>query len=207
MPITPIDAAFNSFKHNECYVFVKDKYAVVNYAPGAKKHEILRGPIKTVGGFKVLAGTPFENGIDCAFENQHREAFIFSGNHCAKITYAPDHPHKPKILSGPKTIANMFTCLRGKSFEHGIDAAIRIHGKKVLLFKGNVYAQMDYHTNKLYSNHYIRNGFKSLVGTVFESGIDAAFKSDKKEEAYIFKNEYYARVSIVYGHTTGGHLL
>jgi hypothetical protein len=193
MPITRIDAAFKSYKHNECYVFVKDKYAVVNYAPGAKKHEILRGPLKTLAGFPFLAGTPFEHGIDCAFETQDHEAFIFFGNHCAKITY---NMAGIKILAGPKTIANMFTCLRGTSFEHGIDAAIRRHDKRVLLFKGNVYALMDYHSNKVYSNHIIRNGFKSLVGTVFENGIDAAFKSDKKDEAYIFKNEYSACIKI-----------
>ncbi|WJX71941.1 hypothetical protein P8452_55877 [Trifolium repens] len=52
----------------------------------------------------------------------------------------------------------MFTCLRGTSFEHGIDAAIRRHDKRVLLFK--------------------------------------AFKSDKKDEAYIFKNEYSACIKI-----------
>lgn len=46
---------------------------------------------------------------------------------------------------------------------------------------------MDYHTDRIHANHYIRTGFKSLVGTVFESGIDAAFKSDKNGEAYIFQ--------------------
>jgi hypothetical protein len=114
----------------------------VNYAPGAKKHEILRGPFKIVTGFPALVGTPFGHGIDCAFENQNHETFIFKGNHCPKITY--NSPGGAKILAGPKTIANMFTCLRGTLFEHGIDAAIRTYDKHVLLFKGNMYALMDY---------------------------------------------------------------
>jgi hypothetical protein len=33
-----IDAAFCSEKTNECYIFVKDKYVVLNYAPGGKKN-------------------------------------------------------------------------------------------------------------------------------------------------------------------------
>jgi hypothetical protein len=204
MPITHVDAAFNSYKHNECYVFAKDKFAVVNYAPGAGKHEILKGPLHIVAGFPFLAGTPFEYGIDCAFETIHNEAYIFSGNHCSKIRY--DH-HQAKILTGPKKIASMFTCLRGTAYEHGIDAAIRTHDHMVLLFKGNAYALMDFHTDHVHANHYIRTGFKTLVGTVFESGVDAAFKSDKKDEAYIFKNQYFACINIDHGHPFGGHLL
>lgn len=211
MTLTRIGAAFRSFKHNECYVFVDDKYVVLNYAPGAKKHEILKGPLHIVAGFAMLARTPFEHGIDCAFETQHNEAFIFSGNHCALITYGPHvphHQHHPaRILTGPKKIATMFTCLHGTVFEHGIDAAIRTLDKRVLLFKGNAYALMDYHSNRVLANHYIRTGFKTLVGTVFENGIDAAFKSDKKDEAYIFKNQYYACINIDQGHPIGGHLL
>jgi hypothetical protein len=63
-----IDAAFCSEKTNECYIFVKDKYVVLNYAPGGKKREIITGPKKIVDGFPMFAKTIFENGIDCAFE-------------------------------------------------------------------------------------------------------------------------------------------
>ncbi|CAJ2667254.1 unnamed protein product [Trifolium pratense] len=209
MPITPIDAAFKSFKHNECYIFVKDKFAIVNYA---KKHEILKGPLHIVAGLPFLAGTPFEYGIDCAFNTQNNEAYIFSEDCCSKINYdqhsTNNSHHQAQILTGPKKIASMFTCLRGTAYEHGIDAAIRTHDHMVLLFKGNAYALMDYHTDHVHANHYIRNGFKTLVGTVFENGIDAAFKSDTKDEAYIFKNQYYACINIeYYADPFGGHLL
>ncbi|KAL5079896.1 hypothetical protein RYX36_008317 [Vicia faba] len=207
MPLSRIGAAFRSSKHNECFVFVDDKYVVLNYAPGGRKDRILKGPQHIVAGFPVLARTPFENGINCAFETQHNEAYIFSGDHCARIDYAPHSTHHAKIHRGPTKITNVFTCLRGTAFEHGIDAAIRTLNTRVLLFKGDAYALMDYHTDSIHANHYIRTGFKTLVGTVFENGIDAAFKSDKNDEAYIFKQQYYACVNIDQGHPIGGHLL
>lgn len=198
MPISCVDAAFRSSRQNECYVFVKDKFVVLNYAPGAKKNEILDGPVHIVDGFPVLAKTPFENGIDCAFETDHNEAFIFSGNQCARIDYAP-HSTNARIISGPTTITTIFSCLRGTTLENGVDAAIRSVNKHVYLFKGDEYYCIDYQSERVVTNHYIRNGFPSLVGTVFESGIDASFASHVKDEAYIFKGNYYARINVAPG--------
>jgi hypothetical protein len=168
---------------------------VVNYAPGEKKGKIIHSPIHISDGFPFLERTPFENVIDCAFETDGNQAFIFSGNQCAKIDYAPDSKNA-KLLDGPAPIATLFPCLRGLVLANGVDAAIRGPGNHVFLFKGDQYARIDYHSKTLVTNYSIRDGFKSLVGTVFESGIDAAFASHVKDQAYIFKGEYYARIDI-----------
>lgn len=49
-----IDAAFCSSKFNECFVFARGKYVVVNYAPGEKKNQIISGPTNYVDGFSVV---------------------------------------------------------------------------------------------------------------------------------------------------------
>ncbi|MCI05380.1 albumin-2-like, partial [Trifolium medium] len=90
----------------------------------------------------------------------------------------------------------MFPKLKGTFFENGIDAAIRSTGEDVFLFKGKKYIRINYLTRKIGHERYIRDGFPSLAGTVFEKGIDAAFASHIKDEAYIFKGEYYARINI-----------
>ena len=51
---------------------------------------------------------------------------------------------------------------------------------------------------------YIKNiidGFICFRGTIFETGIDAAFASHKTNEACFFKEEYYARVTFTPGTT------
>jgi hypothetical protein len=72
-------------------MFVKDKSVVLTYAPEEENgYIIMNGPIHT-DGFPVLSKTILENGIDCTFDinDEDNEAFIFSGNQCAKIKYAP----------------------------------------------------------------------------------------------------------------------
>jgi hypothetical protein len=152
----------------------------------------------------MLAKMPFENVIDCAFNTDHNEAFIFSGEECAKIDYA-----RSKLLRGPVKITEMFPCLERTSLRKGgIDAAIRSTEKYVFLFKGKKYARIDYDDPTYYVISYqtIRGGFRSLVGTVFEFGIDAAFSSHVKHEAYIFKGEYYARINFA-PHTISGDFI
>jgi hypothetical protein len=59
------DAAFCSAKTNECYIFVKDKYAVLKDT-GEKNKDIITGPRKISDGFPMFKNTIFENRITCA---------------------------------------------------------------------------------------------------------------------------------------------
>lgn len=120
-----INAAFRSSRKNEAYIFMNDEYALMNYAPGTKNDRIVNGPLLICDGFPSLIGTPFgEHGIDCAFDTDKNEAYIFSGNLCAYIDYAPGTTDD-KILSGPMSIRDMFPCLKGTVCETGIDTAFR----------------------------------------------------------------------------------
>ncbi|KAJ1432378.1 Hemopexin-like repeat [Sesbania bispinosa] len=196
-----INAAFRSSRTNEAYIFMKNEYVLLNYAPGTTNDRIVNGPLLICKGFPSLIGTSFgECGIDCAFDTDYNEAFIFSMNLCAYIDYAPGTTND-KILSGPKTITAMFPFFKSTVFENGIDAAFRsTRNKEAYLFRGNQYALINYNSKNLIAIRDIRNGFPSLVGTVFENGIDAAF-AHGKDQAYLFKGEYYALINFAPGTT------
>ncbi|GKV05463.1 hypothetical protein SLEP1_g17472 [Rubroshorea leprosula] len=78
---TYINAAFRSSDdhQNEAYLFMKNEYVLLNYAPGTTDDKIVNGPLLICDGFPSLTDTAFgENGIDCAFAcNGGAEAFIF----------------------------------------------------------------------------------------------------------------------------------
>ncbi|XP_058749971.1 albumin-2-like [Vicia villosa] len=191
-----INAAFRSSFDGEVYLFIDDKYVLLNYAPGTTNDKVLNGPKAVSAGFKSLVGTAFGiYGIDGAFSTDNDEAFIFYENLTALIDYAP-HTEDDQIISGPKKISDMFPFFKGTVFENGIDAAFRSSiGKEVYLFKGNQYAHVDYGNNYLVQS--IKNitaGFPCFTGTVFENGVDAAFASHRSNEAYFFKGDYYALV-------------
>ncbi|CAK8573330.1 unnamed protein product [Lathyrus sativus] len=196
-----INAAIRSSNTNEAYFFINDKYILLDYAPGTSNDKLLYGPIPLRDGFKSLNHTIFGSyGIDCSFDTDNNQAFIFYENFCALIDYAP-HSDKDKIISGPKRIADTFPFFKGTVFEKGVDAAYRSSkGKEVYLFKGNQYARIDYGSNKLVQNiKNITGGFTCFRGTIFENGMDAAFASHKTNEVYFFKDDYYARVAVTPG--------
>jgi len=98
--------------------------------------------------------------------------------------------------------------LQRNLFENGIDAAFSSSkSKEAYLFKGYFYARINYESKHRIQNiQYIRKGFPSLVGTVFESGIDASFASLRKDEAYIFKGQYYTLIDFAPG-TTNDYII
>jgi len=189
-----VGAAFRSSTSRQCYMFVKDQYAVIDYCPGYPKSRVISGSGDITDGFPSLAGTIFKNGIDCAFDIENHEAYIFLGNQCAKIRYTPRS--EARILTGPKPIGVMFDCLAGTRFEDGINAAIRYDkgDSSVLFFKGDHTVLVDYSLNSREGTEKIIRRFNCLYGTVFESGIDAAFTSHVYRQFYIFKGERCARI-------------
>ncbi|XP_014513242.1 albumin-2-like [Vigna radiata var. radiata] len=191
-----INAAFPSSMPFQVYFFMKNKYVRLYYTPGTTGEELLT-PLELVSaGFPSLAGTPFaEQGIDCAFNTEGSEAYIFSNKTCAYIDYAPNTGND-RILVGPTTIAEMFPDLKNTVFAEGVDGAFRsTRDKEVYIFKGNQYARIDYNTKKLTQRFYeISEGFPVLKSTIFENGIDACFASHLENEVYLFKGDEYVRM-------------
>jgi hypothetical protein len=125
----------------------------------------LYGQVAVSHGFKSLAHTLFGTyGIDCAFNTNNNDAFIFHENFCARIDYGP-HSDKDKIISGPKKIADMFPFFKGIMFEKGIDAAYRSPKcKEAYLFKGDQYARIDNGTNHArIAYFFVKSCYKSLT--------------------------------------------
>ncbi|CAK9151982.1 unnamed protein product [Ilex paraguariensis] len=179
-----INAAFRSSRINEVYLFVKNEYVLVNYAPGTKDDKtVLLGLIIRI---------------------KHS-----SGNLCAQINYAP-HTANDRIITRPMTITAMFPFFKGTVFENGVDTAFEsTKNYEAYLFKDNQYALINYdYDSHLISIRLINRGFPSLKNTIFESGIDAGFSLHKTNEAYLFKGDYYARINFAPGTTddyiTGG---
>ncbi|XP_073106751.1 uncharacterized protein [Elaeis guineensis] len=193
-----INAAFRSSHKNEAYLFMKNEYVLVNYAPGTTDDRVVNGPLLICDGYPSLTDTAFgEHGIDCAFGSHYGdEAFIFSANLCAHINYAPGTTDD-KIIKGPMTIAAMFPFFKRTVFESGVDAAFEsTTSYEAYLFKGNQYALINYGSDShLIAIRLITQGFPSLKNTIFESGIDAAFASHRYNEAYLFKGDSYALIN------------
>ncbi|XP_054813432.1 albumin-2-like [Prosopis cineraria] len=190
-----IDSYINAaWSTNEAYLFIKNEYVLVNYAPGSINDRIVNGPLLICDGYHSLVGTAFgEHGIDCAFDSDGTEAFIFFGKLCAHIDYAPGSTND-RILHGPMTIAAMFPFFKGTVFENSIDAAFRATARnEAYLFKGDQCALINYNSKTQIAIRHINQGFHSLRGTIFESRIDAAFASTNK--AYIFKGDQYALIN------------
>ncbi|XP_057439791.1 albumin-2-like [Lotus japonicus] len=210
-PIPPvsINAAFRSSRHNAAYIFINDEYVLLDYGPGTTTDKVLNGGrvIRISDGFPSLKGTPFgEHGID-SFDTNGDKAYIFSGEMCAYIDYAPGTTGDEKILKGPLKIGDMFPCLKCTVFEKGIDAAFRsTKSSDAYIFKGGQYAHLDYGSNELYTNT-IRHGWRSLAGTIFESGVEAAFATHVPNRAYVFKGDQYALINFIPNTSDGDYMI
>ncbi|KAL7208043.1 hypothetical protein ACSBR1_029906 [Camellia fascicularis] len=202
-----INAAFRSSIANEAYLFMKNEYVKVDYAPGSTDDTVLNGPLLICDGFPSLSGTAFaEHEIDSAFGSHNKaEAFIFSGNLCAQINYAPGTLND-KIIKGPTTIAAMFPFLTEIKFESGIDAAFEATTRyEAYLFKDDHYALINYDSDAgVIVTGLITERFASLKDTIFKSGIQAAFASHRTDEAYLFKEDSYALINFTKDEIIGG---
>ncbi|KAM3393626.1 hypothetical protein ACQJBY_014388 [Aegilops geniculata] len=203
-----INAAFRSSRSNEVYLFMQNEYVLLNYAPGTTDDRIVNGPLLICDGYPSLSGTAFgEYGIDCAFDIHHgNEAFIFSGNLCAHIDYAPGTTND-RIINGPMTITAMFPFFNRTVFANSIDCAFTSTVRhEAYLFKGDTYANINYYSKTCIAILKITDGFYSLRNTIFQSGIQAAFASHRRDEAYIFKGDQYALINFAPG-TTNDYII
>lgn len=192
-----IESAFNfNDGEEEVYLFLADQCLLINYAPGTTDDYIIKGP-QTIGDLlPYLKDTIFASGIDAAFTSSTKnEAYIFRSNIYALINF-----DEGNIIQGPKLITDSFYSLKNTIFAKGIDAAFTSSRKnEAYIFRGNQYALINFAPGT--TDDYIIQGpknitdsFSSLEGTIFENGLDAAFSSSRKNEAYIFKGDTYALI-------------
>ncbi|CAK9167284.1 unnamed protein product [Ilex paraguariensis] len=120
------------------------------------------------------------------------------------VNYVPD-TIDDKVLFGPLLIGARYPSLRGTAFaERGIDCAFGSHHKdQAFIFSENLCAQINYAPH--IANNKIIKGpttiatmFPFFTKKVFESGVDAAFESTKKYEAYLFKGDQRALINYDY---------
>ncbi|WVY97140.1 hypothetical protein V8G54_029291 [Vigna mungo] len=156
-----INAAFRSSRENQVYFFMENKYVRLHYIPGRSDEKILTDLRLISSGFPSLSGMPFaEHGIDCSFDTEASEAYVFSDNLCVYIDYAPG------TINGPYTISEMFPALNNTVFENGIDSGFRsTTGKQIYLFKGTKYARISYDSKQFVGSiRKITEGFRVLRG-------------------------------------------
>ncbi|MFI1303021.1 hemopexin repeat-containing protein [Streptomyces sioyaensis] len=167
--------------------------------PGGKKRSADQSPTSSASSCP---------GIDASFRSSRKdEVYLFRGNQYALVKSAPGTTDD-KIINGPKAIAEGWPSLKGTVFENGIDAAVQspANTEEVYLFKGDQYALVNYAPgttgDKIINGpKAITEGWPSLKGTVFEKGVDAALRSSRKDEVYLFKGDQYALVKSAPGTT------
>ncbi|KEH16358.1 albumin-2 protein, partial [Medicago truncatula] len=189
-----IGAAFRSSRPYECYLFVKERYVILNY----HNKELISGPVDIEAGFPMFSKTIFKRGVDSSFETEGNVAYFFYKSKCVKTDYAPrSGPAAARIVIGPVEIVEMFPSLEATPFANGIDAALKYNGSsQIALFKGNMCGVLDYNSNYVYNVVNITSIYPAFVNTVFQEGIDAAFTSYSGSEIFIFKGDQYARINL-----------
>lgn len=202
-----IECAFNFSDKEDAYLFIADRYLKIYYAPGTTNDKILSGPESIGNGFPYLKDTIFASGIDAAFTvSKKNEAYIFRSNIYAHINF-----HEGKIMQGPELTTDGFYSLKNTIFAKGIDAAFTSSREnEAYLFRGNQYALINFKKDYIIQGpKNITESFHSLKHTIFENGLDAAFSSSlkfeafifKSDEAYIFKGDTYALIDFAPGST------
>ncbi|KAI8556690.1 hypothetical protein RHMOL_Rhmol05G0273400 [Rhododendron molle] len=144
----------------------------------------------------------YKGYINAAFRSSRKnEAYLFMMNEYLLLNYAPGTTDD-KVVKGPLFICDGYRSITGTAFaEHGIDCAFGSHyGDEAFIFSGNLCAQIQYTPGR--TNDKIIKGpmtitamFPLFKGTMFESGVDAAFEATNKGEAYLFKDNQYALIN------------
>jgi len=139
--------------------------------------------------------------INAAFRSSREyEVYFFAKNKYVRVYYTPGKTDD-KILTNLRLISSGFPSLAGTPFaEPGIDASFDTEASEAYVFSGKHCAYIDYAPGT--TNDKILSGpttiaemFPVLKNTVFENGIDSAFRSTRGKEVYLFKGNKYVRIA------------
>ncbi|KAK7354915.1 hypothetical protein VNO80_14157 [Phaseolus coccineus] len=138
--------------------------------------------------------------INAAFRSSRDyEVYFFMKNKYVRLYYTPGKSDD-KILTNLRLISSGFPSLTASFFaEPGIDCAFDTEASKAYVFSTKYCAYIDYApgttNDKILSGpSTIADMFPVLKNTVFENGIDSAFRSTKGKEVYLFKGNKYTRI-------------
>lgn len=167
---------------------------VIEYPAREKRSTELKNSMEDI----CKVGHYIENAFN--FNNGKEEAYLFIADRYLKIDYAPGTTDD-KILDGPETIGHGFPYLLDTIFASGIDAAFTSSEiNEAYIFRSNIYARINFGEGKITEPpKTITDSFYDLKNTIFAKGIDAAFTSSRKNEAYIFRGNQYALINFATG--------
>ncbi|KAK7354918.1 hypothetical protein VNO80_14160 [Phaseolus coccineus] len=139
--------------------------------------------------------------INAAFRSSREyEVYFFTKNKYVRIQYTPGRTDD-KILTNLHLISSGFPSLAATFFaEPGMDCSFDTEASKAYVFSTKYCAYIDYApattNDKILSGpSTIAEIFPGLKNTVFENGIDSAFRSTKGKEVYLFKGNQYTRIA------------
>ncbi|QCE05065.1 albumin-2-like [Vigna unguiculata] len=128
------------------------------------------------------------------------QVYFFAKNKYVRLYYTPGDTGD-EIMTPLQLVSSGFSSLAGTAFaEDGIDCSFDTEGSKAYIFSSDICAYIDYapHSSKdkiLVGPTTIAQMFPTLRNTVFAEGIDAAFRSTKGKEVYLFKGIDYCRIA------------
>ncbi|MFJ7147543.1 hypothetical protein ACIQVT_04965 [Streptomyces sp. NPDC100445] len=143
-------------------------------------------------GWPALKGTTFASGIDaaCGVPDSGTDLYLFKGNQYLRYRVTEE-----KITSGPKSLAEGWSGLKGTAFTSGIDAACGVpdNSTDLYLFKGDQYLRYHVGNEEITSGpQSLADGWSGLKGTAFTSGVSAACSvPGQPTDLYLFKGAHY----------------
>jgi len=171
------------------------------YPPMREKRQVLEADNDAALDWYTTKVVEVPSYIDSAFRSSKpNEVYFFLKNKYVQVYYTPGDT-KDKILTDLRLICDGFPSLLDTPFgEYGIDCAFDTEASKAYIFSTNLCAYIDYAPgtmdDKILSGPMtIAAMFPVLKNTVFENGIDSAFRSTRGKEVYLFKNNKYVRIA------------
>lgn len=162
------------------------KAATTSTAPAALQTKAL------ADGWPALKGTVFASGIDavCGVPDNPTDLYLFKGDKYLRYKVSEE-----KIISGPKSLGDGWSGLKGTAFAGGIDAASLApdNPTDVYLFKGDQYLRYGTGQEKITSGpKSLADGWSGLKDTAFAGGISAACSVPGEPTGlYLFKDDQY----------------